>query len=106
MTRPQKIFQGCAVASTYYYVCNSHVYYAYDFEISKRMICAKICSQVWYQGPKGGVKLIKQVHDDESVFPYITKNEELMKQFTWIKLVAEPFNGKEIIKIQWQKKKV
>ena len=45
--------------------------------------------RVWRQGPKGGVKIIK---DRTSVFRnirYVTTNENKMKEFMWIKLKAK-----------------
>jgi len=46
---------------------------------------------VWWQGPKGGVKVIKDkyfLHQE-----YITKNEELMKEFMWVKLQSQSIKG-------------
>lgn len=46
--------------------------------------------RVWYQGPRGGVKVIKnRWHDDAFVYGYITKNETEMKKFMWAKLRAQ-----------------
>ena len=42
--------------------------------------------RVWRQGPRGGVKIVK----DKKTYPgYITKNEKLMKDFVFIKLKAK-----------------
>ena len=46
--------------------------------------------KVWYQGPRGGVKIIKDTVGIE--YGYITTNNELMKQFMWVKLQAQPYN--------------
>lgn len=49
-----------------------------------------ISDKVWRQGPKGGVKIIK----DRQVWPspgYVTTNEKLMKEFMWVKLQAQDF---------------
>lgn len=47
--------------------------------------------RVWKQGPKGGVKIIK---DRGWPYPmgYITTNEKYMKQFAWVKLRAKVVN--------------
>ena len=47
--------------------------------------------QVWYQGPRGGVKLVK---DSNEPLPwhsasYLRQDSEKMKQFAWIKLRAK-----------------
>ena len=47
--------------------------------------------KVWYQGIRGGVKIIKDKVGIE--YGYVTKNEELMKQFIWVKLKAQPLNN-------------
>lgn len=50
--------------------------------------------RVWRQGPKGGVKIVKdktsRTHWGSS--QYVTKDEKIMKQFMWVKLQAQPFN--------------
>jgi hypothetical protein len=43
--------------------------------------------RVWKQGPKGGVKIIKD-RDWPCPMGYVTTNEEWMKKFTWVKLRA------------------
>ena len=45
--------------------------------------------RVWKQGPKGGVKIVKD-HTCWGMYPvgYITTNDEWMKKFTWVKLRA------------------
>ena len=50
--------------------------------------CTSYSHRVWTQGPRGGVKIIKDKTDNN--FGYVTKNEELMKEFMWIKLKAQP----------------
>lgn len=48
-----------------------------------------LSNKVWRQGPKGGVKIIK---DRKALFPstqYVTTNELLMKEFMWVKLKAQ-----------------
>ena len=49
-----------------------------------------VSDKIWRQGPKGGVKIVK----DRNEYPnshYITKDEELMKKFMWVKLQAQPY---------------
>ena len=50
---------------------------------------AKLSDRIWCQGPKGGVKIVKSrshIFD----YGYVTKNEERMKEFIWVKLKAQP----------------
>ena len=44
-------------------------------------------NRVWRQGPKGGVKIVKNRswNDDNG---YVTKDEKRMKEFIWVKLKA------------------
>jgi hypothetical protein len=46
---------------------------------------------VWLQGPRGGVKIIKDKVGTE--FGYVTQNEKLMKEFMWVKLQAQSLQG-------------
>lgn len=49
--------------------------------------CISFSNRVWRQGPRGGVKIIK---DRKGItYGYVTKNEELMKEFMWVKLKAQ-----------------
>jgi hypothetical protein len=43
--------------------------------------------QVWYQGPRGGVQLIKGAYWNYWA-TYLRRDSEKMKQFTWVKLQA------------------
>lgn len=47
-----------------------------------------VSDRVWKQGPKGGVKIIK---DRSWPYPmgYITSDEKWMKKFAWVKLSAK-----------------
>ena len=47
--------------------------------------------QVWYQGPRGGVKLIKGAYWDHWA-TYVRRDSEKMKQFLWVKLRARKLN--------------
>lgn len=46
--------------------------------------------KIWRQGPKGGVKIVK----DRQTRPrseYVTTNEKLMREFMWVKLQAQSY---------------
>ena len=46
--------------------------------------------RVWCQGPKGGVKIVKdRMNYPGGMYGYVTNNEKLMKKFMWIKLKAK-----------------
>jgi hypothetical protein len=47
--------------------------------------------RVWCQGPRGGVKIVKDRISYSGGFGhgYVTNNPKLMKQFAWIKLSAK-----------------
>ena len=47
--------------------------------------------RVWRVGPKGGVKITKDQYWWTGGSPYITKNEEKMKEFMWVKLKAQDY---------------
>ena len=100
------IFQGCAVAKpnrcTYYFeIANDYtdgidtwkkgVYSAegymgayYGWQTRTKHVSTRI----WQQGPKGGVKIVKG--RGRHGYGYVTKNEEMMKKFMWVKLSAQP----------------
>ena len=45
--------------------------------------------RVWCQGPRGGVKIVKdRITYPAGVYGYITNNSKAMKEFAWIKLSA------------------
>lgn len=46
--------------------------------------------KVWRQGPRGGVKITKDINEF-ATFKYVTKDEKIMKQFMWVKLQAQPY---------------
>ena len=56
----------------------------YNTKISRCMSASK---RVWIQGPRGKVRLRNDGYD---VFRYVTDNEQLMKEFMWVKLKAQP----------------
>jgi hypothetical protein len=51
--------------------------------------CISYSDRVWVQGPRGGVKIVKNRRDMTNVYGYVTKNEKLMKEFMWVKLQAQ-----------------
>jgi hypothetical protein len=50
------------------------------------------CDRVWVQGPRGGVKIVKdKINWYGGVYGgYVTNNKKAMKEFAWIKLSARP----------------
>ena len=50
--------------------------------------------RVWCQGPKGGVKIVKDRVNlnfyGGGRYGYVTRNKTAMKEFAWIKLSARP----------------
>ena len=48
--------------------------------------------RVWMQGPRGGVKIIKdRINWYGGMYGrYITNNQKAMKEFAWVKLQARP----------------
>jgi hypothetical protein len=51
--------------------------------------CVSYSHKVWKQGPKGGVKIIKDKMGTD-FYGYVTKNEKAIQQFMWVKLQAQP----------------
>ena len=49
-------------------------------------------NRIWCQGPRGGVKIVKDRinYYGGGVYGYITTNKKAMKEFAWIKLSARP----------------
>ena len=56
--------------------------------------------RVWCQGPQGGVRIVSenwmsQVYEkNQKTYygqKYVTRNEKAMKEFAWVKLIAQPF---------------
>ena len=48
--------------------------------------------RVWCQGPRGGVKIVKDRinYYGGGVYGYITTNKKAIKEFAWVKLSARP----------------
>ena len=54
-------------------------------------------NRIWRQGPRGGVKIIKDIRLDATwgqmqPTQYVTKNQDLMKEFMVVKLKANLFS--------------
>lgn len=56
---------------------------------TKIMRCISYSHRVWKQGPRGGVKIIKDKKTNKNLFGYVTQNDEAMKEFIWVKLKAQ-----------------
>ena len=50
----------------------------------------QLSDRVWQQGPRGGVKIVKERGWGLYPMGYITTNPKWMKKFTWVKLQAQP----------------
>ena len=50
--------------------------------------------RVWMQGPRGGVKIVKDRITWRWPYGYVTKNEKAMKEFAWVKLSARHLGPK------------
>ena len=50
-----------------------------------------LSDKVWRQGPKGGVKIVKDRNSRIRNNQYVTTNEKIMKEFMWVKLQAQSF---------------
>ena len=50
-------------------------------------------NRVWCQGPRGGVKIVKDRINYFGGFGngYVTNNQKAMKEFAWVKLSARPW---------------
>lgn len=89
------------MSETVYY-CELQGKYTYEFPegvvaipyrreyLTKITRCISYSDRVWKQGPRGGVKIIKdRLSYPAGVYGYVTKNDELMKKFMWVKLQAQ-----------------
>jgi hypothetical protein len=50
----------------------------------------QISHRVWRQGPRGGVKIVRDRGWDLYSTTYITNNPKWMQKFAWVKLKARP----------------
>lgn len=105
VTRKHMISQGCAVAKlnrcTYYFEISRD--YTDGIDTWKKGVYSAegymgayygwqtrtkhVSTRIWQQGPKGGVKIVKG--RGRHGYGYVTKNEEMMKKFIWVKLSAQ-----------------
>jgi hypothetical protein len=100
----QLTLQGCAVANLYDYYfeirknynnpvlgqITSGVYISSGHRTGHTAMqhhLMRSSDKVWRQGPKGGVKIIKD-RAGYCSYQYVTNNEAEMKQFMWVKLKA------------------
>ena len=60
----------------------------YSTKISR---CIRYSDRVWVQGPRGGVKIIKDQRSN--LYGYVTGDERAMKEFMWVKLQAQPLHN-------------
>ena len=51
----------------------------------------ELSNKIWCQGPKGGVKIIKD-RTEFGRYGYVTNDEAEMKEFMWAKLQAREVN--------------
>lgn len=87
------------MASTYYGVAGDVVWKLRWHHYSSRPLernwyhqprLIRESEQVWYQGPRGGVKLVKgsKIEPWNAWSTYLRRDSEKMKQFAWVKLRA------------------
>ena len=110
-TRRQWRFLGCVVANqcTYYFEVSktytdyidtyaAGVYSAVGYMggyVGWQNRLAINCDRVWCQGPRGGVKIVKdRITYPGGMYGYITNNKKAMKEFAWIKLSARHIGPK------------
>jgi hypothetical protein len=101
VTKTQLISQGCAVdKGTYYCIvdhdfsnCPAGVYRVVSPTVGTAFIrrYIELSTKVWFQGPKGGVK-IKKDRSGFSYMGYVTHDPEYIKEFMWAKLKAQTVN--------------
>lgn len=101
VTKMQLISQGCAVAEHTYYCevtreradIKSGLYTfsgpSSSFLRYNRLVT--LSDKVWLQGPRGGVKIIKD-RAGIRIQHYVTNDVEEMKEFMWAKLQAQTVN--------------
>ena len=83
----------CEIDGDYTYEFSKGVYripYRKQYH-TKLTRCISYSIRVWTQGPRGGVRIIKD--EIGSNFGYVTKDEKLMKEFMWVKLKAREYAG-------------
>lgn len=100
-TKKQSKSQGCVVDNATYY-CKIEIenlrypagVYCINTESNKspssaiRLELMRYSHKVWREGPKGGIKIVKNRHGLRR-YQYITQNPRAMEEFMWIKLSAK-----------------
>lgn len=85
----------CEVEGDYTYEFSKGVYaipYRREYH-TKIFRCMSYSHRVWVQGPRGGVRIIKDRSGTDFDYGYLTKNEKAMKEFMWVKLKAQPLGN-------------
>lgn len=79
----------CKVTSNKLYTPGVYTFTAGAYHRNPSLISHSI--KVWRQGPKGGVKLVKDRWSWYGSNKYVTKDEKAIKEFMWVKLQAQPY---------------
>jgi hypothetical protein len=66
---------------------SEHNQYVFVSRIPNVRTLIQSSSKVWREGPRGGVKIIKNRKVDG--YGYVTTSEKQMKEFVWVKLQAQ-----------------
>jgi hypothetical protein len=61
----------------------------YSPSTALRLNLIRYSDKVWREGPKGGVKIVKDRVGLNRNFKYVTHDPKAMKEFAWIKLSAK-----------------
>ena len=92
-----KKWQECVVVEPYHYygVKDNFVWHlqsscGYHNKPRYHPILFRESEKIWYEGPRGGIRLIKE--NSIYQYKYITRDEQLIKEFFWIKLQAKNLN--------------
>ena len=95
----QKIWLKCVDKMTYHYY-GVKGDFAWQLDLGNKLRSANYwhmprlmreSDQVWCQGPRGGVQLIKGAYWNYWA-TYLRRDSEKMKQFVWVKLRARQLN--------------
>lgn len=57
----------------------------------KYLALTQFSDKVWRQGPRGGVKIVKDRNSRLRYTQYVTTDEQVMQEFMWVKLQAQPY---------------
>ena len=61
----------------------------YSPSTALRLNLIRYSDKVWREGPRGGVKIVKDRIGLKRTFKYITHDPKAMEEFMWIKLSAK-----------------